>query len=90
MRIPVWGDGTVEAARGSQGHGFVSNDDEHTTGDHADDHGGDHADDRYQQYDQLIFRGNKAYRVMALCQMMMRSTLKKVMMTRVVVPEITI
>ena len=89
MRIPVWGDGTVEAARGSQGHGFVSNDDEHTTGDHADDHGGD----GYQQYDQLIFRGNKAYRVMALCQMMMRSILnveKKVMMTRVVVPEITI
>ena len=79
----------MEAARGSQGHGFVSNDDEHTTGDHADDHGGG----RYQRYDQLIFRGNKAYRVMALCQMMMRGILnveEKVMMTRVVVTEITI
>ena len=29
MRIPVRGDGTVEAARGSQGHRFMSNDDEH-------------------------------------------------------------
>ena len=80
----------MEAARGSQGHGFVSNDDEHTTGDHADDHGGDHADDRYQQYDQLIFRGSKACRVMALMMMSILNVEKKVMMTRVVVPEITI
>ena len=29
MRIPVRGDGTVEAARGSQGHRLMSNDDEH-------------------------------------------------------------
>ena len=40
MRIPVRGDGTVEAARGSQGHRFMSNDDEHCA-DHLhyqDDH----------------------------------------------------
>ena len=86
MRIPVWGDGTVEAARGSQGHGFVSNDDEHTTDDHADDH----QHDRYHQYDQLIFRGSKACRVMALMMMSILNVEKKVMMTRVVVPEITI
>ena len=54
MRIPVRGDGTVEAARGSQGHRFMSNDDEHPD-DHFEDHVGDqlhdHVDD--QLHDQV-------------------------------------
>ena len=54
MRIPVRGDGTVEAARGSQGHRFMSNDDEHPAH-HLQDHVGDqlhdHVDD--QLHDQV-------------------------------------